>query len=287
MMHDVTNRVCYGSDHQTTPCDKDVLAESPEIRTNQTAIPVLLKPENEKTQSLGDHNAGNNHCLRDGNDSGEQAATKDLKVQTVIKTILFPNHTVYVGETLDNMPYGRGKMTRPDRIVLEGEFKGYKLNGEGMIRLPDGSVKKGIFAENKLKKGFIQRSEGLLFIGEFENDLLNGIGKIDFGDGRFLMGEFKNNKLDGEGITLDKDGTKTMSCKFEEGVNVGQTIVKRADGTIFEAKFINNHTSHPGKLTLPNKKVFYGKFQDSLFIFADHSLNLQHSQPSQSDNLAV
>jgi hypothetical protein len=88
-----------------------------------------------------------------------------------------PNGDHYKGETLDEIPNGRGIMS-------------YSETGDKY---------EGLWAEGRRKGyGIIKYANGDTFSGEWLHDLKSGDGTYEFADGRVLSGLWRNDRAEGE-----------------------------------------------------------------------------------------
>ena len=74
-----------------------------------------------------------------------------------------------------------------------GEFKDFKLHGQGTYTYADGSKYVGEFKDDKLHgQGTYTYADGKKYVGEFKDDKLHGQGTFIFVDGKRLVGHFMN-----------------------------------------------------------------------------------------------
>ena len=60
------------------------------------------------------------------------------------------NHgSQYIGEFRNGKKHGMGKYSYPDGATYVGQYQNGLLHGQGKLTLPDGSVKKGLFKNDK------------------------------------------------------------------------------------------------------------------------------------------
>lgn len=58
----------------------------------------------------------------------------------------------YEGQVKDGLMHGKGKVTSPKGIVIEGTFENGRPNGEAVLSLPDGRVYQILLEEGKITK---------------------------------------------------------------------------------------------------------------------------------------
>eukprot|EP01032_Pedospumella_encystans_P008248 gene8248-9813_t len=160
--------------------------------------------------------------------------------------ITYADGSIYEGEVVDFAKEGAGTLKYPSNETLSGEYKNDKIyNGEGIVRLPDGSSiqgkwwqgrKVGIFTvtsasgekcvqgdftvRGKLNgKGKEVDDEGNFYLGEYVDGLKHGAGVFTWEDGTTLRGEYKEDKLHGKCVLVDTEG-KEHHIEYAEGVIV-------------------------------------------------------------------
>ena len=92
-----------------------------------------------------------------------------------------------------------------------GEFKDFKLHGQGTYTYADGSKYVGEFKDDKLHgQGTYTYADGKKYVGEFKDDKLHGQGTYTYADGSKYVGEFKDDKLHGQGTFIFVDGKRLV-----------------------------------------------------------------------------
>jgi hypothetical protein len=159
-----------------------------------------------------------------------------------------------------------GKIIYPDGTVFEGKFENGKLNGQGKITSSDGrTVAEGEFKDGELNgQGQFRSSDGRTVAkGEFKDGKLNGQGKVFSSNGVLREGKFKAGELNGQGKMTFSNG-KTLEGEFENGLLNGQGKATYPDGKVKEGEFENGKLNGRGKATYPNGKVKEGEFENGL-----------------------
>ncbi|MDN3676949.1 TIR domain-containing protein [Flavobacterium paronense] len=155
----------------------------------------------------------------------------------------------YYGETVNNIPNGKGTGTFIEEkytggwkngyrvgngIVTDksggkitGNFKDDKLNGYGILTSKDYNYK-GFFKDNKFNgKGTLISKDGDSYTGNFKNGVCDGIGTYKYKNGDKYEGEFKNNLFNGNGtINYANGDTYSGSWKNDEKDGHGTYITK-------------------------------------------------------------
>lgn len=104
----------------------------------------------------------------------------------------------YVGEMNDNLPHGKGVVTRADGSRYEGEIKDGERSGKGTLKFSSGEV----------------------YTGEWRHGKMNGKGELVSADGKQkYTGEFKDDQPHGHGIMLYEDGSK-YDGEWERGKRI-------------------------------------------------------------------
>lgn len=175
-----------------------------------------------------------------------------------IETIEYTNGDVYVGETFNGEPDGKGTFNFANGAVYQGNFaEGYlagygKLryadggiydgnwwlsarNGKGILRMVGGAVYDGEWKNGqKLGTGTLTYENGDRYVGDFKNDSMNGYGTMTFVNGGSYVGNFVNDKYHGYGVRNYADGTKydgmwSMGAKVNGSTSEAQPTFKVGD----------------------------------------------------------
>ncbi len=120
----------------------------------------------------------------------------------------YPDGT-YEGDLRNNKREGRGRFTRKDGTVIEGEFYNDAPHGRcTMVNPQEGMVFEGLFRNGEFHKGKLTFGNRT-YIGEFKRNLFHGVGKFIGSDGRELEGVFHY----GQYIGPIKDPSKAATWK--------------------------------------------------------------------------
>lgn len=94
--------------------------------------------------------------------------------KSVTKRIDYKGHGYYIGEVLNDIPNGKGKLYYPDgKLWYDGQWKDAKFEGQGKMYEKDGKW---------------------IYEGGFKNNLMDGNGKFITKDGETTEGVFKEGK---------------------------------------------------------------------------------------------
>ena len=106
------------------------------------------------------------------------------------------NH--YEGQVKDGLMHGKGKVTSPKGIVIEGTFENGRPEGEAVLSLPDGRVYQILLEEGKItKKKLIKRKEEKVNISIVKDPfrVKNGKSPKPKGGGFLFLGaDFNDNE---------------------------------------------------------------------------------------------
>ena len=115
----------------------------------------------------------------------------------------------YVGEMKDNMPHGKGIITRADGSKYEGEMQGGERHGKGILKFASGETYTGEWQHGKIHgKGELASADGKQkYTGEFKDDMPHGHGIMLYEDGSKYEGEWSEGRRHGKGRYTAKDGS--------------------------------------------------------------------------------
>ena len=186
-------------------------------------------------------------------------------------TIEYSDGAVYVGETKDLLPHGKGKLTMGSEKnnnletyegdFFEGEITGYgtyiygpligdkyegfmtkgKPDGQGKYTWADGSVYEGGYKDG-MKDGeglYIWGAEDSVvssYKGTFKNDVKDGYGEFVFSNGDKYEGEVKADVRDGQGTYTWKSGEYYVG-EFKNNMMDGHGIYFWTSGRSYEGTF--------------------------------------------------
>lgn len=94
---------------------------------------------------------------------------------------IYPDGSIYMGEWLDNLPHGKGRLQSYTESVskeyYDGEWKLGQMDGKGKQQWRDGTVYEGYFSKGqKDGKGVFSWPDGNRYDGEYKSDLRHGFG---------------------------------------------------------------------------------------------------------------
>ena len=179
-------------------------------------------------------------------------------------TAINEKRTTYIGEFFEGRSHGHGRLTHPDGVYQEGQFR----NG---YFLPFKTV--GL--------------EGGEYVGQIVDGQCHGYGIVTYPDESQFEGQFVHGKRQGLGTWTDANGTVTKgtyqdgkffpfeTVKFEHCEYVGQIvdgkfhgygIISYADGSQYEGQFVHGNEEGKGIWTHPDGTASEGRYQDGEFL---------------------
>ena len=218
-----------------------------EIRFNYRKELLLINKQNELNDKKD--------LLNNGTDDEEikeilESEIKDLteEINGLEEEISYSKDDVYIGETLNNLPHGKGKMIfqnyensyeGSDWEFCEEFYDGdwcYGLrHGKGKMQWAHGNEYEGDWLDDTMHGNgvlILKHREGFMYEGEFKNNQYNGFGKYTFLKDYFheggnaywwenYEGYWLNGKQHGEGKLFDGDGNLYFEGSFKDGLATG------------------------------------------------------------------
>jgi hypothetical protein len=139
-----------------------------------------------------------------------------------IGKIVFDDGCVYDGQFIDNHISGYGNFKWTDGRTYEGEWIKNSMNGLFRLTYKDGRFFQGFYSDDeKCGKGVYfyptrwedykedQTNLSLLKNSTSSSSKKRKAGGVRPGPGRYLFGEWKAGKIEGEGVEILEDGTRT------------------------------------------------------------------------------
>ena len=112
--------------------------------------------------------------------------------------LVYPDGSRYIGNVVNLVREGTGKLTTRDGRVYEGTWSNGLMNGRGKVILPDTGD-----------------TMGSTYTGELKNNVAHGDGVIRFRNGDSYYGDWENGQYHGQG-SLYLDGQR-FHGQFEHG----------------------------------------------------------------------
>lgn len=145
----------------------------------------------------------------------------------------------YEGEWEEDLQHGYGVETWANGTKFQGHYKRGMKDGLGLIEFDDKCIYDGDFSENHISGyGKFIWTDGRVYEGQWDKNSMNGLIRLTYKDGRFfqgfyiddekygkgvsfypstekgekgrfVFGEWKSGKIEGEGVEILEDGTRT------------------------------------------------------------------------------
>lgn len=115
----------------------------------------------------------------------------------------------YIGEFVDGVIHGNGRILFENRMEYEGQWQNGKRTGTGTLWISDKEYLHGLWKYDEMIRGVRHFESGDWYDGSFKNSLFHGYGKYFHSSGTLFDGEFENGKP-AKGISLSPDGTITL-----------------------------------------------------------------------------
>jgi NIMA (never in mitosis gene a)-related kinase len=181
------------------------------------------RKSNSQTNENSENNTENKTNTRDFFNDKERGSTFP------IRKILSKNGDQYEGEMKGDKKEGKGVMIYKNGNKYDGYWKDDKKDGEGIFLLKSGGKYTGTFKNNvKDGKGIFIYKNGDRYEGEFKEGTKNGKGTKWYHNGNRYEGYYKNDDFDGPGTFYFHNKDK-FEGEFKMGV--GKGILYLADGT--------------------------------------------------------
>ena len=125
-----------------------------------------------------------------------------------------------------NCKNGEGTLRLYNKNTYKGEFKNYRLHGQGEYTIVSGRWKgckyTGEFKKNKIwGKGVFYYKNGNVYEGEFVKNKISGKGTYTYANGNKYEGEWKKHKFHGTGTFTYAYG-KVVSGKWRKNKYIGK-----------------------------------------------------------------
>lgn len=200
------------------------------------------------------------------------------------------------GEFQNDLYHGRGTLTLSEhrvagRLVVgwryQGEFRGGRREGHGLLIDGEGGVYEGSFLSDRFDGKGVLRTPILIYEGEFRLGMRHGAGKLQFIGGGIYTGQFYRNSYHGEGEMRYKRGgfyrgSWRMSRRhgvgrrlwvsgaeyegeWKEDCMNGRGVYRSAAGDTYVGELMDDHFHGDGTLQLAHGDRFTGQFQRGQF----------------------
>ena len=168
-------------------------------------------------------------------------ATVDLKNNKME----YSNGDVYVGETKELLPHGKGKLTKNSESY-EGDFVEGEMTGYGV---------------------YVYSSQiGDKYEGFMKNGVREGTGKYTWADGSTYEGGYKNDMKDGEGTFIFANGDR-YDGHFVSDVRQGKGTYTWKNGDYYTGDFKNNMMDGHGTYYWVSGRSYEGTFKENKIVW--------------------
>jgi hypothetical protein len=158
-------------------------------------------------------------------------------------TVIKEPSNVYIGEQVNGLPHGKGKITYSSGATYDGDF---------VNAFPHG-------------KGKITYSNGATYNGDWINGLPHGKGKITYSSGATYNGDWINGKCHGKGKITHPDRAAAYDGDWINGVAHGKGKITYPNGAVYDGDWINGLPHGKGKKTFSNGVVYNGDWVNGKF----------------------
>jgi hypothetical protein len=169
----------------------------------------------------------------------------------------------YKGELKDNVPAGQGVMRLPDGTVIEGKFKSSAVIGTADVTWVNGARYRGevIDLVTMHGAGKITYADGTTYEGGFQHGLYHGKGKSVWANGAKYDGDYAFGKEQGQGIFTNPLGS-TFVGEWMSGHRHGKGSSREADGTLCVADFVSDQMQGKGRCDYPDGSWQEGEYKN-------------------------
>lgn len=153
-----------------------------------------------------------------------ESSDEDIRNATGI--LFYSNGGYFIGEFRGGLKTGKGTIQDEDGTIRIGKWKNDHQSGGGISfrKLTDGlQLFLGNFSKDQYngEGTFMEYKNGcwnLLYSGTWLNGKYSGTGLLNLGDDKYYLGEFQDGLQNGEGETVNKDGSRAVS-RWKMGVS--------------------------------------------------------------------
>lgn len=169
----------------------------------------------------------------------------------------------YMGDFLNNLREGQGKMEYTNGDVYEGGWKTNMRHGQGcLVGKADNFKYTGEWAED-CKNGFgkLTTKCGLSYEGEWKDDRRKGKGTQIEPDGSKYEGEYADDRRHGQGKWTGPEG-QIYDGNWHSDKRFGRGTFEDTDGTSYHGEWVNNRKQGKGAFTWANGSKYSGGWEN-------------------------
>lgn len=172
---------------------------------------------------------------------------------------------IYKGESVDDVPNGKGRMKWPNGDIYIGNWQMGERHGEGkMIFKTKGITYDGQWENDTITHGTMKFPGRIRYVGEFRNGDMNGKGTMTWPSGTTYTGEWKDDKRDGQGTIEEYENgelVKTYVGAWRGDKKNGHGILTWADGDNYTGEFKDDHRQGHGVM-LEETTIYDGNWEN-------------------------
>lgn len=149
----------------------------------------------------------------------------------------------------------------PDGTVYHGDTDGSTLSGTGTMTFADGDRYKGSYLDGKRAgQGTYTWSSGASYKGAWEDDQMTGYGVYTYADGQRAEGRFSGNRfIKGSYTAATASGTYVFSVKEGKAVSVTMTLT---DGTKYTGEMKDEKLTGSAQIVYANGDTYSGQVEN-------------------------
>jgi antitoxin component YwqK of YwqJK toxin-antitoxin module len=160
-------------------------------------------------------------------------------------TFLYADSSIYIGDFVDRLRSGFGKITYKNKSSYEGQWFNDKRNGDGIFIDSVGNKYEGTWVSDKENgKGTYTDLKNNIYEGVWENGELKGNVTIRYRNKNLYEGEY-NNGLSGKGKFSYADGSIYIG-EFVKNKRSGYGELSYSFGLTYKGNFVSNEISGQG-----------------------------------------
>ena len=164
-------------------------------------------------------------------------------------------YNTYEGQFIDDKFNGQGQLKLKDGSICIGIWDNEIFTGKGRICFSNGNEYNGDIIKNVATgKGSIKFANNDFYNGDVVDGVIIGVGSMKYQDGSEYIGTWKDNKKDGAGVLTTNDKFK-WDGNWVNGIIDGIMKVYNPEGNIITSGlFINNKINGIGFNTINGNK---------------------------------